>query len=617
MTASGTGAGTALGRGPHHPIVNYHVAVSTAVNRDTALDVLLDRARRMPDDPLVELRDGARWRVLTTARVCAEVEQVARGLVVAGIRVGDRVGIISRTRYEWLVADFALWSVGAVSVPLYESSSPMQIAQIAQDARLVAMFVEDDEMRRRVAEACPHLIGAGVPWVFDEGGLERLAIAGGTVPAGLVRRRRAEVRSYDLATIVHTSGTTGRPRGARITHANLAVHVRNTVSALPSVVSAGSPRLLLFLPLAHVYARMIALVAVASRTTVAFSPSASELAVEARTFRPTYLVVVPRVLEKVAAAAEATAGGGRRGRLFAWARDAAVTYSQARQEGGPAGMVRVRRAVAGALVLRRLRRSLGGRLCTVVVGGAAVHPPLAHFFRGAGIDVLEGYGLTETCAQTTVNRPGAAKIGSVGPPLPGCQVRIDASGHILVAGPHVFAGYEGEPARAARWLDTRDLGWLDPAGRLYITGRCKDILVTASGKNVAPAALEDAVRAHPLVAECVVVGDDRPFVAALLTLDEEALAAWCARHGRPALALPEASTDAELRAELTTAIMQANAAVSRAESIREFTVLDRPLTLHDGHLIPSLKVRRDVVLAQFAPVVDELYAQAARRRGTA
>jgi long-chain acyl-CoA synthetase len=567
----------------------------------------------MPVSPLCAVRDGNGWRTLLASQVWHGVEIVARGLVAAGIEPGDRVGIMSRTRYEWLVADFALWTVGAVPVPLYESSSPEQIAWIAQDARLVAMFVEDDEMRRRAADAWPDLIAHGGPWVFDEDALGDLAIAGGTVPPAAVQERWAALRGEDLATIVYTSGTTGRPRGARITHANLAVHARNTAQGLPSVVSAGEPRLLLFLPLAHVYARVIALVCVASRTTIGFSPSATTLADDARTFRPTFLVVVPRVLEKVHAAAQAAAGEGARRRLFTWAATIAVARSRARAA-DPAARDGVREVLADWLVLDRLRRMLGGRLRTVIVGGAALHPPLAHFFRGTGIDVLEGYGLTETCAQTTVSRPGAVVVGSVGTPLPGCRVRIGDDGRILVAGPHVFAGYEGEPPREGEWFDTGDLGRLDADGNLYVTGRAKDILVTASGKNVAPGPLEDAVRSHPLVAECLVVGEGRPFVAALLALDEEALANWCARHGRPSLTLAEANDDPALRAELTRAVAAANASVSRAESIREFVVLDHALTVAGGQLTPSLKVRRTQVLAGLAPVVDELYAQAAARR---
>jgi long-chain acyl-CoA synthetase len=616
--------------------------VALRCDPDTALGLLADRVGRMGAGPLFEIPDGPGWRALTADEVWRDVERLARGLVAAGVEVGARVGILSTTRYEWLLADFALWSVGAVPVPLYESSSAAQIAWIAQDAGLVTVFVADDEQRRRAAGAWPGLGALGGPWVFDEGAVARLGAAGQTVPADQVAQRCRAVRPDDLATIVYTSGTTGRPRGARITHANLAVHVRNTVVGLRPVVWDGAPRLLQFLPLAHVYARVTTLVAIAARTTVGLVPSAVGLAADARSFRPTYLVAVPRVLEKVAAAAEATAGGGLRSRLFAWARGVAVERSRAAQPGpdgvaarrapgdvagerGPGAaaaalalvaalVVGVRHAIADLLVLRRLRRSLGGALRYVVVGGSAAYPPLAHFFRGIGVDVLEGYGLTETCAQTTVNRPGAAVIGSVGTPLPGCRVRIGDDGEVLVAGPHLFAGYQGEPPRQGEWLATGDLGRLDAAGNLYLTGRSRDILVTAAGKNVSPAPLEDAVRACPLVAECVVVGEGRPFVAALLTLDEEALAAWCRARGRPPLGLAQAGADDELRAELAAAVDRANAEVSRAESIREFVVLDRPLTLRDGHLTPSLKVRRDAVLAQFAGTIDALYATAATRR---
>lgn len=467
-----------------------------------------------------------------------------------------------------------------------------------------------DEMRGRAAEAWPDLIAHGGPWVFDDGALDRLAISGGTVAPHVVRERRAALAPDDLATIVYTSGTTGPPRGVRLTHGSLAVHAANTVPALRPVVWDGTPRLLLFLPMAHVYARVIGLVCVASRTTVGFSPSATTLAADARSFRPTYLVAVPRVLEKVYTAAEATAGGGLRRRVFAWARTQAEASSRAARPGAS----RPGRALADALVFRRLRRVLGGRLRTVIVGGAALHPSLAHFFRGAGIDLLEGYGLTETCAQTTVNRPGTAVVGSVGTPLPGCRVRIAAGGEIEVAGQHLFVGYEGEPPRREEWFATGDLGRLDSAGNLYVTGRVKDVIVTASGKNVSPGPLEDAVRAHPLVGECLVVGEGRPFVAALLFLDEEQLAAWCGRRGRPPLDRTAATADLDLHAELAAVVASANAGVSRAESIREFVVVDHPLTVAGGQMTPSLKVRRADVLAQLAPVVDDLYAHAAERR---
>lgn len=577
-----------------------------------AVGLLLDRASRMPDDPLFEVPDGASWRPIPATKACEDVERLARGLIAAGIRPGDRVGIMSRTRYEWVVTDFALWSVGAVPVPLYETSSAAQIAWIAKDADVVGLFVEDTAMRERAVEACPDLMAP--PWVFETGDLQRLVDAGASVPAGHVHDRRQAVRADDLATIVYTSGTTGRPRGALLTHNNLVVHAGNTLKALWPIIWPGRPRMLLFLPLAHVYARVITLVAANSRLSIGLTSSATNLATDARTFKPTVMVVVPRVLEKVYAAAEAKAGTGLTGRLFAWAKTAAITYSRAQQEGRLTLPIRARRAAGNRLVLDRLRRAMGGALRTVVVGGSAMPTQLSHFFRGAGIDVLEGYGLTETCAQTAVGRPGAAVVGSVGPPIPGCQLRIDENGHVLVAGPHLFIGYQGEPPREGEWWDTGDLGRLDEAGNLYLTGRSKDVLVTASGKNVVPGPLEDAVRAHPLVAECVVVGEGRPFVAALLTIDEEGLAAWCARRGRPPMPTQDAGRDPEVREALWQAVNDANALVSRAESIREFAVLDRALTREGGQLTPSLKVKRAVVLEQFAHEIDALYERAAAQR---
>lgn len=575
----------------------------------TTVEILLDRTRRMPDAPLLEARDGRLWTAVTAEQVWMRVEAVARGLMVAGIRRGDRVGIMSRTRPEWLIADFAIQAIGAVTVPLYETSSVEQVRHIAQDAGLVSVFVEDDRMAALVEQALPELWAGARPWVLDTGVLDRLAVAGGTIAPGSVQDRMRATLPQDLATIVYTSGTTERPRGVRLSHANLTVHAIATAQALPTVVTDGSPRLLLFLPLAHVYARSIALVCIAARTTLGLSPSATDLGRDAGSFRPTFLVAVPRVLEKAYAAAHDAAGSGPRRRVFDWAERIAVSDSLSRQQPGLAPPSRIRRTTARLLVLRLVRRHLGGRLDTVIVGGAALHPPIGHFFRGAGIDVLEGYGLTETCAQTTVNRPGQAVIGTVGVPLPGCRVMIDDADHVLVAGPHVFAGYEGEPARAGEWFDTGDLGRIDADGNLVLIGRAKDVLVTAQGKNVNPGPIEDHIRTHPLVAECVLVGEGRPFVGALVALDAEALANWRASRGESPIDLAAAADDATVRAWIGETVAEANATVSRAESVREFTILDRPLSIAEDHLTPSLKVRRARILAQFEPVLEELYAR--------
>jgi long-chain acyl-CoA synthetase len=564
---------------------------------DAGTDVaslLIDRARRLPGQPLVEIHEGAHWRPVTAAEFHAHVRVVAAGLVAVGVRPRQSVGIMSRTRYEWMLLDFALWYVGAVPVPIYETASAAQVAWIARDATLTAVIAETADNARVIEAACPDLATRSRIWRLDEGVIDMLLAAGSSVDPGEVEERRSGIRPDDVATIVYTSGTTGRAKGVELTHANLTVQAATIASVLRDVVAVPDARLLLVLPLAHVYARVIQLVGVASHTTIGHGSPAT-LAHDLGTFRPTYLVVVPRMLERIHAAAEDASGSDWRRTVFRWATDMAIAHSRAIQtHEGPSRWDTLLHGCADALVYRRLRRSLGGALRQVIVGGSALREPVGHFFRGAGLDVLEGYGLTETSAPITVNRPRAALIGSVGLPLSGTDVTIAPDGEVLVRGRTVFRGYHDDPGGTADalrdgWLHTGDLGRLDSRGNLFITGRIKDLIATSSGKNVCPAVLEEAVRAHPLIAECVVVGDGRPFVAALVTLDPEALPRWCTLHHRPPLTLDAARTDAEVLASLRRAVEVANLVVSRAEAIRDFRVLDRALTIESGHLTPSLK----------------------------
>jgi long-chain acyl-CoA synthetase len=585
--------------------------VSTFVDPDTAIHLLRNRVQRMPEEPLFAVRHEGQWRNLTAIEAWTQVEAVARGLIAAGIRVGDRVAIMSDSRHECLVATFALWSVGATVVPLPESASLTQLAAIAADARVAAAFVEDDGLRGLATQACPHLVGDGLPWVFADDALGRLAIAGGTVPIHAMRQRRSEVRPHDLATILYSSRTTDTPRGARLTHESLTLHARNTAHALRSVVWRGRPRLLLAMSLSHADGLLAALVGVASRTSIAFSSPTTDLGAQVRSFRPTYLTTVPRVLEQLYGRT-ATAHRGRLADLVVdWARDAAIADSRALQARSESRTIRVRRTVANIGALAAMRRSLGGRLHTVIVVGGPLHETLAHFSRGAGVEVLESYGVTETCGMTTLNRLGAATIGSAGPSLPGCEVRIGGDGQILVSGQHLFEGYEGEPPCLAPWLDTGDVGHLDSAGNLYVSPRAGDTLATSAGVQVAPEPLECALRSHPLVAEAVVVGQDRPFLGAILTLDEGALATWCRRRGRTPLQPSDACRDREVRADVGSALTAANSTAVDGSAIREFTIVDRPLPLDRPRLTPGARVCRDTVMTDFSQEIQRMFETAA------
>ena len=577
-------------------------------------DVVFSRAAAEPGAVVLRRRaPGGGWQYVTAAEFCAEAAALARGLIAAGIAPGDRVGLISRTRYEWTLIDYAVWAAGGVTVPIYETSSAEQAAWILGDSAARAVFAETS--RHAAIIGC---VRDGLPrlehlWVIDD--LGALASGGTHVGGDQLDHRRATRTAGDLATIVYTSGTTGQPKGCELTHGNLLAVARNAISALPEIFEVPDRSTLLFLPLAHVFARIIQVACMEGDAILGHWPDTTTVADGLPGFRPTFLLAVPRVFEKVYDSARRQAMTSTvKARLFAAATQTAIAWSRAADRAGPA--LRLRHALFGRLVYRRLRAAMGGRVRYAISGGAPLSEHLGHFFSGAGITVLEGYGLSEATAGVTLNRPGRNKIGTVGSPLPGVSVQVAGDGEILVKGPNVFAGYwrndaaTAESVDVAGWLHTGDIGALDDRGFLRVTGRQKELIVTAGGINVAPAVLEDRIRAHPLVSQCTVVGEGRPYVACLVTLDVETLAFWKQQHGRPAEATAgDLADDHALIAEIQRAVDEANLAVSRAESVRRFRIVAADFTEASGQLTPTDKVRRSVVIRDYAADIDGLYSR--------
>ncbi len=575
------------------------------------------RVARWPEATFVEVKESADgpWTTRSAVQFDAEVVAVAKGLVAHGIAPGDRVGIMSRTRYEWTLLDFAVWAAGAVPVPLYETSSAHQVEWILTDAGVRLLVVESTEHAATAGEVRDVTPALEEVLVLDEGAIARLVADGEQVSDAEIERRRALATTADLATIIYTSGTTGRPKGVELTHGNFVELARNAVERLGVVCPPGS-RTLLFMPLAHVFAWFIEILVVPAGAIIGHVSDTKTLMADLGTFRPTFILSVPRVFEKVYNSAEQKAALGGKEGIFQRAAKTAIVYSRALdQPGGPSLWLRLQHKVADVLVLHKLRAALGGQAEWAISGGAPLGERLGHFYRGVGLKVLEGYGLTETSAPACVNLPDATKIGTVGPPLPGTSIRIADDGEILIRGNGVFRGYHANDAATAEaieggWFRSGDLGSLDADGFVRITGRKKEIIVTAAGKNVAPAVLEDRLRGHPLVSQVVVVGDARPFIGALVTLDPDGLPGWLTRHDLPAMDLTAASENPVVLAGIQRAVDRANTVVSRAESIRKFVVLTTDFTIANDLLTPSLKVKRAAVLAAFAAEIDKLYAGA-------
>jgi long-chain acyl-CoA synthetase len=592
--------------------------------RATLTDVVFDTAANAPDQVMLR-KQGAdgRWADVPAKQFGDEVTALAKGLIAKGIGAGDRVGLMSRTSYPWTLIDYAIWSVGAVTVPVYETSSAEQVQWILSDSGAVAVFAETPAHAATIDGVRSALPDLSSVWEIEaDTGLADVTTAGTQVSDEQLTERRSARTADDLATIIYTSGTTGRPKGCELTHRNLLAGARNAVQgALADLFDTTGSSTLLFLPLAHSFARIIQVGCLESGAILMHWPDASTVAKGLPQTSPTFLLAVPRVFEKVynSAQQQASASDAKK-KIFAAATETAIAYSRSRpgegEAGGPGLGVRLRHALFDRLVYGKLRAAVGGEVKFAVSGGAPLGDRLGHFFRGAGITVLEGYGLTETSAAAVVNRPNRNRIGTVGQPLPGVSVRIAEDGEILLKGPILFRGYWRNQAATQEvldgdgWFSTGDIGALDDAGFLRVTGRKKELIVTAGGKNVAPAVLEDRLRAHPLISQTMVVGDNRPFIACLVTIDAEALEHWKQQHGKPADAtVADLADDPDLIAEVQVAVDDANKAVSKAESIRKFVILGSDFTEANGQLTASLKVKRNVVAKEYAAEIEALYTR--------
>jgi long-chain acyl-CoA synthetase len=599
-------------------------ATSSVSDEENLTDVVWANAERFASSISFRRRVDEGWTDITAKDFADQVSAVAKGLIASGVERGDRVALLSKTRYEWTLLDYAIWAAGGATVPIYETSSPEQIEWILSDSGTRTVVVETTEHREmvqgvvdRLSEVSailqiePSLAGDGAGDA-PPGAIDELVALGAEVSDDAARERAAAVGAEDLATLIYTSGTTGRPKGCELTHRNLLAQTRGAVSGFPKLMQPGNS-VLLFLPLAHVFARIIQCCAVYARITLGHTPDVKNLVEELAEFRPTFALSVPRVFEKVYNGAKQKAHREGKGRIFDAAEATAVDWSRAQDNGGPGIALRVKHTVFDQLVYSKLRAVLGGRCVAAVSGGAPLGERFGHFFRGIGVPVLEGYGLTESSAASTVNTEEHFKIGTVGRPVAGVTIRIDADGEVLIKSPGVMRRYwhneqASDESLVNGWFHTGDLGALDEDGYLQITGRKKELIVTAAGKNVAPAVLEDRVRAHPLVSQCMVVGDKQPFIAALITLDPEALPAWAADNDKPKdVSAADLVDDKDLIAEVQKAVDEANNAVSRAEAIRKFRVLPVDFTEDSGHITPTLKLKRAVVAKDFAAEIDSIY----------
>jgi len=577
-------------------------------------NLIAERAWFEPERIIMSRPLGEGWQPVTAREVDEEVRATAKGLIAAGVQIGDRVAIMARTRYEWTILDFATWYAGAVVVPIYDTSSAEQIDWILNDSHSVAIIVETPALRDLVQTVIPS--HTRQVWTMTDDVLSILREAGKNIGDDEIERRRNAVTPASLATLIYTSGTTGKPKGVQLTHANFLSETGNVSQGASELFLKPGGSTLLFLPVAHVFGRMVQIGAIASGLHLAHcSDPVTRLPMDLASFKPTFVLAVPRIFEKIYNGAEARAEAAGKGKIFKKAADVAIAYSEALDKKGMSPVLKFKHAIFDKLVYSKIRAGMGGNVEAAISGGAPLGVRLGHFYRGAGVTILEGYGLTETTAGATLNLFGAHRVGSVGKPVPGTSVKIADDGEVLLRGPIVMDGYWQNNAANAevfdgeRWFMTGDLGKLDDEGFLYIVGRKKEIIVTAGGKNVAPAVLEDRLRSHPLVSQCMVVGDNQPFIAALVTIDPDALKVWVANNKKDGASINDLINDPDLIAVVQTAVDEANKAVSKAESIRKFTILPVDFTIAGGHLTAKLSVKRHVVAKEFAQEIDALFSK--------
>jgi len=575
-------------------------------------NLIAERAWFEPERVVVSRPLGDGWQAVTAKEYEAEIRSVAKGLIASGISIGDRVAIMAKTRYEWTVLDFAIWFAGAVPVPIYETSSAEQVDWILSDSAAVAIIVETPALVELVKPIMPATCKN--VWNITDNALATLITAGKSITDDEISKRREALKPETLATLIYTSGTTGKPKGVHLTHGNFLSECGNVVNGASDLFLKPGGSTLLFLPVAHVFGRMVQIGAITAGLHLAHCSDITKLPADLGTFKPTFVLAVPRIFEKIFNGAEAKAEAAGKGKIFHKAVAVAVAYSVAMDGKRMSPLLKLQHGLFDKLVYSKIRTGLGGRVEAAISGGAPLGERLGHFYRGAGIRVLEGYGLTETTAGATLNLTAAHKVGSVGKPIPGTTIKIADDGEVLIKGPIVMKGYWQNDAANAEvftndnYFRSGDLGKLDDEGYLYITGRKKELIVTAGGKNVAPAVLEDRLRANPLISQCMVVGDNKPFIAALVTLDPDAIKPWAGANKKEGASIADLTKDPTLLAVIQTAVDEANKAVSRAESIRKFTVLPVDFTIPGGQLTAKLSVKRHVVAQQFAREIDELFA---------
>lgn len=590
-------------------------AVVATPTSGSLVDHIVENATKNPGHAAISVPRGDAWVDITAQQFLDEVKAVAKGIVANGVEPGERIGVMSRTRYEWTLVDYAIWYAGAVSVPVYETSSSEQIQWMLSDSGAVAVFLESEKNKTAFDEVSVQIPTVTRVWCFEDGVIDDLKQDGRDVSDETLEQRRRTVTPESIATIIYTSGTTGRPKGCVLTHRNFMFEVDNVVWGMPDVFLAPGSSTLLFLPIAHVFGRAIQLGCIRAGVRLGHSPDIKQLLPGLASFQPTFLLAVPRVFEKVFNSSQQKAVADGKGKIFDTAAQVAIDYSISLDNGGPGLVLKIKHALFDKLVFSKIRHAMGGNMRWAVSGGAPLGARLGHFFRGINVTILEGYGLTETSAATTVNRPTALRVGSVGQPLPGAKVKVADDGELLLGGDQIFVGYWNNPAATAEalepdgWFHSGDIGEIDDDGFVRITGRKKELLVTAAGKNVAPAALEDRLRANWLVSQCMVVGDAKPFIACLVTIDPESFPAWKKQAGKPDSAtVADLVDDPDLIAVIQGAVDEANKAVSHAEAIKKFRILGVDWTEEGGQMTPSLKLKRSVVMQEFGADVEALYA---------